>query len=179
MSENIEEFIERQFEAQRREEVIRATFQPAPTQYEMEALESRYGPTVWASMKEETPHEKVRRIAKECGIECVLKEPFPVAAQDAIDDWRLANPRKRTPVTSGVLAYFPDAIMEVAKVSHAGNRQHGTTGWDRSKSGDELDALSRHLLDHIKGEMRDTDGMLHLAKVAWRALAALQRLLDA
>lgn len=101
------------------------------------------------------------------------------AAQDAIDDWRLVNPRKRQPIASGVLAYFPDAIREVAMVSEAGNRQHGTVGWDKSKSADELNSLCRHLLDHTQGELRDTDGMLHLAKVAWRALAALQRLLEA
>ena len=32
--------------------------------------------------------------------------------------------RKETPVYTGVLKYFPDAIMEVARVSLAGNKQH-------------------------------------------------------
>ena len=44
--------------------------------------------------------------------------------------------------------------------------------WDRSKSGDELDALTRHLMD--AGSM-DSDGTRHSAKVAWRALANLQK----
>jgi hypothetical protein len=44
--------------------------------------------------------------------------------------------------------------------------------WDRSKSGDELDALMRHLID--AGTI-DTDGVRHSAKVAWRALANLQK----
>tara|TARA_R110000772_G_scaffold50668_1_gene116462 strand:+ start:7205 stop:7372 length:168 start_codon:yes stop_codon:yes gene_type:complete len=47
--------------------------------------------------------------------------------------------------------------------------------WDRSKSGDELDALSRHLLE--VGTM-DKDGVRHAAKVAWRALANLQKTLE-
>ena len=86
-----------------------------------------------------------------------------------------AKDRKNTPVFSGVLNYFPDAIREVAKVSFEGNEQHnpGTElHWDRSKSGDEKDALTRHLLD--AGTI-DTDGMRHSAKVAWRALAMLQK----
>ena len=32
--------------------------------------------------------------------------------------------RKERPVYTGVLKYFPDAIMEVARVSLAGNKQH-------------------------------------------------------
>lgn len=83
--------------------------------------------------------------------------------------------RKETPVFSGVLNYFPDAIKAVSRCSFIGNEQHnpGTPlHWDRSKSGDEKDALVRHLLD--AGTI-DTDGIRHSAKVAWRALANLQK----
>ena len=86
--------------------------------------------------------------------------------------------RKEMPVFSGVLKYFPDAIREVAKTSWIGNQQHHPNKplhWDRSKSGDELDALSRHLME--AGEI-DTDGIRHSAKVAWRALANLQKELE-
>lgn len=87
--------------------------------------------------------------------------------------------RKDTPVYSGVLKYFPLALQEVAKVSKVGNDQHNlgkALHWDRSKSTDELDALTRHLLDAGK---LDTDGMRHSAKVAWRALANLEKELEA
>ena len=83
--------------------------------------------------------------------------------------------RKETPIFTGVLNYFPDAIREVAKCSYAGQQQNNPDkplAWDRSKSGDELDALSRHLLE--AGTI-DTDGIRHSAKVAWRALANLQK----
>lgn len=83
--------------------------------------------------------------------------------------------RKQTPVFSGVLNYFPDAIREVAQCSFVGNEQHNPNTplhWDRSKSGDELDALTRHLLE--AGTI-DSDGIRHSAKVAWRALANLQK----
>ena len=83
--------------------------------------------------------------------------------------------RKEIPVYSGVLKYFPDAIKEVARCSYRGNQQHNQNKklhWDRSKSGDELDALSRHLLD---AGTFDSDGIRHSAKVAWRALANLQK----
>lgn len=83
--------------------------------------------------------------------------------------------RKATPVFSGVLKYFPDAIREVARCSKVGNDQHNPDSdlfWDRSKSGDELDALTRHLLE--AGTM-DSDGIRHSTKVAWRSLANLQK----
>ncbi len=86
-----------------------------------------------------------------------------------------AQERKATPIYSGVLMYFPDAIREIAKASQAGNDQHHKDKplhWDRAKSGDELDALTRHLMD--AGTL-DTDGIKHSAKVAWRALANLQK----
>ena len=89
-----------------------------------------------------------------------------------------AEQRKGHPVFTGVLKYFPDAIMEVAKVSLAGNQQHHPDKplhWDRAKSTDELDALARHLIDAGKV---DSDGQLHSAKVAWRALANLQKELE-
>ena len=59
-------------------------------------------------------------------------------------------------------------------MSKIGNDQHHKgkpLHWDKSKSTDHLDALTRHLLEANK---LDDDGVLHLAKVAWRALAALQ-----
>ena len=86
-----------------------------------------------------------------------------------------AEERKKTPVFSGVLKYFPDAILEVEKVYYIGNQQHNPNKplhWDRSKSGDELDALARHLIEAGK---IDSDGMRHSAKVAWRALSNLQK----
>ncbi len=87
--------------------------------------------------------------------------------------------RKAMPVFSGVLKYFPDALLEVSKVSKAGNDQHNPGSplfWDRTKSQDELDALTRHLLS--AGTL-DTDGQRHSSKVAWRALANLQKELEA
>ena len=82
--------------------------------------------------------------------------------------------RKDYPVWTGVIDYFPDALMEVSRVSKIGNDQHHkgkALHWDKSKSTDHLDALARHLLE---ADELDDDGVLHLAKVAWRALAALQ-----
>lgn len=88
--------------------------------------------------------------------------------------------RKDMPVYSGVLTYFPDALKEVAKCSLAGQKQHNQGDklyWDKNKSFDNEDALVRHLIDHSKNPV-DEDGVLHLAKVAWRALASLQIYLE-
>ena len=90
-----------------------------------------------------------------------------------------AQERKQRPVFSGVVKYFPDALIEVAYVSFVGNEQHNPgqpLHWAKEKSQDEADALIRHL---IESGTRDTDGVRHSAKVAWRALALLQREIDA
>jgi len=92
-----------------------------------------------------------------------------------------AAKRKQAPIYSGVIKYFPNAIKAVAKCSFIGNEQHnpGTPlHWDRAKSGDELDACMRHLTDHATGDEMDDDGILHLTKVAWRALAMLEKTLE-
>ena len=105
----------------------------------------------------------------------MLTETF---TNDYVED--VAKERKQTPVFSGVLKYFPDAIAEVAKCSFAGQQQHNPgkpLAWDRSKSGDEYDALMRHLIDHSINPL-DDDGQLHLAKVCWRALAGLEKYLE-
>ena len=89
-----------------------------------------------------------------------------------------ANERKERPVFTGVLKYFPLAIMEIARVSLQGNKQHHPDKplhWDRSKSKDDYDALARHLID--AGTV-DNDGIRHTAKVAWRALACLEKELE-
>jgi len=88
--------------------------------------------------------------------------------------------RKAMPIYSGVLTYFPDALKEVSKCSLAGQKQHNQGDklyWDKNKSTDNADALVRHLIDHNKNPI-DDDGILHLAKVAWRSLATLQIYLD-
>lgn len=87
--------------------------------------------------------------------------------------------RKNTPVFSGVLKYFPNALREVSRCSKAGNDQHHPgkpLHWDMEKSSDEYDAMIRHLLDHNDNPL-DDDDILHLTKVAWRALAGLERYL--
>ena len=85
--------------------------------------------------------------------------------------------RKSQPVYSGFIKYFPNAIKEVSACSLKANDQHNPNTpvhWDMSKSKDELDALMRHLCDHGVDPM-DDDGILHLTKVAWRAMAMLER----
>jgi len=87
--------------------------------------------------------------------------------------------RKNLPVGTGVLDYFPLALLEVARVSKIGNDQHNPgqpLHWARGKSTDESDAMMRHFLERYT---KDDDGTYHAAKMAWRALAFLQKLLEA
>lgn len=86
--------------------------------------------------------------------------------------------RKAIPLASGVLDYFESALIEIAKVSKAGNDQHNAgepLHWARGKSMDQADTLLRHFAE--RGTW-DTDGLRHSAKMAWRALAILQLELD-
>lgn len=98
-----------------------------------------------------------------------MKNPLPTDARD----------RKLIPLFRGLLKYFPNACAAVAHVSLVGNEQHhpGTElHWDKSKSTDEADALVRHLME---SGTYDSDGVRHSAKVAWRALALLEREIEA
>lgn len=90
-----------------------------------------------------------------------------------------AQARKSKPICTGCLDYFPDALLAVAELSLKSSEQHHpgqAMHWARDKSPDEADALLRHLKDRGR---RDTDGIRHSAKVAWRALALLQKEIEA
>jgi hypothetical protein len=83
--------------------------------------------------------------------------------------------RKETPLYSGLLQYFPRALAAVARVSHKGNVKHNGAGtpirWSREKSADHEDCVVRHMVTPYNV---DTDGELHIAHAAWRALAACE-----
>jgi len=87
--------------------------------------------------------------------------------------------RKKYPVASGVLDYFPDALVALSNVSWRGNEQHNPgqpLHWARGKSSDESDTMIRHFLQ--RGSL-DSDGIRHSAKMVWRALAILQKEIEA
>ena len=108
------------------------------------------------------------------------------AAANAPRDYRTPNhfptdddARKALPIMTGVLDYFQDAIAAVAEVSRLGNEQHNPgepLHWARGKSTDQINTAVRHM---IQRGGRDSDGGLHLAKAAWRILAALQEEIEA
>lgn len=95
--------------------------------------------------------------------------------------------RKERPIVSGVLDYFPDALMAVAEISFLGNEKHNPgqpLHWARSKSGDEADAMVRHVLQRGEWDVITmADGtprkVRHSAMAAWRALANLQKEIEA
>ena len=97
--------------------------------------------------------------------------PTQNVCRDLGDDHRA---RKQTPITTGVLDYFPLALAAIARVSKAGNDQHNPgepLHWSRGKSSDHADCIARHLIGR---GMLDLDGESHTAKLAWRVLALLQ-----
>jgi len=89
-------------------------------------------------------------------------EALPVLPEDAVE-------RKQIPVYRGFIKYFPRAIVAVTRMSVEGQQQHNPDGelsWIRSKSADDKDALMRHILDE------------DWEKVAWRAMAILEKKLE-
>lgn len=86
-----------------------------------------------------------------------------------LDDMTDAE-RKAVPLAA-LFDYFPDALIEVARVIASGQTQHNTPTWNRRKSNDHRNTLLRHFL---QAGTKEADGSRHSAKVVWRALAALQ-----
>ena len=119
------------------------------------------------------------RVAKTHGHTEVQVEPVnPVNPTGALGLPTDAATRKAIPIATGFVDYFPLAMACVAELSRAGNEQHNPGKplfWDRSKSQDHADCLMRHFIE--RGTL-DSDGIRHSAKVAWRAMAALQKELE-
>jgi hypothetical protein len=86
--------------------------------------------------------------------------------------------RKDAPVFSGFCAYWPLAMVEVARLSKFGNDKHNPgepLHWARDKSTDHGDCILRHQLEYDK---RDEFGFYHAVAVAWRAMCQLELLLE-
>lgn len=113
----------------------------------------------------------------------------PTPAPDPIQGIRLmgensAN-RKRYPVTTGFLDYFPDAVQAAAEVSFVGNEKHNPgepMHHARGKSNDHADCIARHLMerggfvDEVVGDK--VYRIRHSAALLWRAAALLQEELE-
>ena len=120
-----------------------------------------------------------------------LRSGFPArcddpacARDDACKTWRTGSAprlaansaeRKATPITTGVLDYFPLAMAAIARLSKRGNDKHNPgepLHWAREKSTDHADCVARHLIE--RGTVEPESGEMHEACLAWRALALLQ-----
>jgi hypothetical protein len=91
---------------------------------------------------------------------------------------KLSAVRKRIPIATGVIDYFPKALAAVAELSFLGNEKHNTgepLHWSRGKSNDHPDCLARHFLE--RGTLDagwEPHKVRHSTEVAWRALAILE-----
>ena len=99
------------------------------------------------------------------------------------DEKRIQPTRKDMPVFSGVMQYFPDALLEVAHHSKKGNDKHNPgepLRWAKEKSSDQADCVARHLIDIGPNwdALDEETGSYHATALAWRALALLQTVLE-
>lgn len=91
--------------------------------------------------------------------------------------------RKGQPVFTGVLMYFPDALLAISEHSRKGGEKHAPgqpLHWAKDKSKDHADCVARHLLDIGPDwtNLDDETGSYHATALAWRALALLQTVID-
>lgn len=144
------------------------------TQQDRGGMANVYGPD--GNQRYAQRFKNLSLIEREAKVQATFKPVWPAYGSALPTE---AQERKDVPLARGVLDYFPAALAEVARVSKAGNDQHNP-GQEmhhaRGKSTDHADCIARHLLDRGR---RDTDGMRHSAKLAWRALALLQEELEA
>ena len=101
--------------------------------------------------------------------------PTPVAST--------SQERKNSPVFSGVLQYFPEAMMEISRHSKKGNDKHNPgqpLHWAKEKSTDHADCIARHLIDIGPNwdALDEKTKSYHATALAWRALALLQTVLE-
>ena len=76
-----------------------------------------------------------------------------------------------------VLGSFSNALWAVGEVGTYGATKYCDHGWEQVPDGVSryTDALMRHMLKELGGEMSDADtDMLHAAHSAWNALARLE-----
>lgn len=85
--------------------------------------------------------------------------------------------RKKVPMFSGLLAYFPDACAAVAEHSYKGNEKHNPgepLHHARGKSMDHTDCIIRHVSNYQGMDGKD----LEVIALAWRAMALAQEVLE-
>lgn len=86
-----------------------------------------------------------------------------------------AKARKATPICTGVLDYFPDALAAIARLSLKANEKHNPgepLHWSREKSSDHADCVVRHMME--RGKLDPETGESFTVNAAWRLLALLQ-----
>ena len=69
-----------------------------------------------------------------------------------------------------------DLIEKIVEVYHFGATKYGPDTWKQLENGEQRykAALLRHLVEHDKNELRDTEsGLLHMQHVCWNAIAML------
>lgn len=128
-------------------------------------------PTARADIEDRSAKAAYRKMAAQIGIGGAPTRATIIPSDPA--------ERKKYPMATGCLFYFPDALAVVSNVSWQGNEQHNPgqpLHWARSKSADQDDTIVRHL---AQSGTRDSDGIRHTAKAAWRILAKLQLELEA
>lgn len=113
-------------------------------------------------------HKNFRLVAE------ISDAPLPPATRRALPTD--SEQRKRYPMFSGLLAYFPAALAEVSNHSYEGNEKHNPglpLQHARGKSGDHEDCIIRHLVD-----AKEENRTIELRAAAWRVLALLQEHLE-
>jgi len=110
----------------------------------------------------------------------------PTTAQDApsvrrdLLDGLSAEERKKYPLYEGLMAYFWNVMLRVARVSYDGNEQHNPgqpLHWARGKSKDQMDCMLRHAGEFDRNDFSDASENAGAA-MCWRAWAVFEDYLE-
>jgi hypothetical protein len=129
----------------------------------------------WDMELEETKREAVEVQTKQD----ILFQEYKLATVTKGNYTEADAKRKATPVYSGFMNYFPDAMRLVAQLSLHANEKHNpgqVLHWSKDQSSDHEDCLVRHLLE--VGEFDGGNNCDHAVSVAWRAMALLQTMYE-
>ena len=107
----------------------------------------------------------------------LMEEDHPPVPEEVVPAKSESQRRKETPMCTGVLDYFPDALAAVARASRVGNDKHNPgqpLHWARDKSNDHADCVVRHMA--TRTEIESESGETHAVHALWWALAMVQEM---
>lgn len=158
----------------------RRIVQPPPPKGDAlgEALLSRQPECGWSAAPGSWEEHALRKVVIKAN-----RIPYPAGRSNTLPLG--SAERKRVPLYSTVLRFFPAALCKLAEICRLGSEKHNpgqTPIHNRDVSKDHADCIVRHLIDlsedYGHGVGRDENGVPQVGYILWRAAALAQEWLE-